>query len=78
MKAKLIILGSGSSVGVPRIDGYWGSCKKKGKRTQKTIKKVRKDLQVNWIFVNIQLFRLDIIKSHPAMGYYLIQVDICD
>ena len=31
MKAKLIILGSGSSVGVPRIDGYWGSCKKKEK-----------------------------------------------
>ena len=28
MKTKLIILGSGSSVGVPRIDGYWGSCKK--------------------------------------------------
>ena len=31
MRAKLIILGSGSSVGVPRIDGYWGSCKKKEK-----------------------------------------------
>ena len=31
MKTKLIILGSGSSVGVPRIDGYWGSCKKEGK-----------------------------------------------
>jgi len=28
MKAKLIILGCGSSVGVPRIDGYWGKCKK--------------------------------------------------
>ena len=31
MKSKLIILGSGSSVGVPRIDGYWGRCKKKEK-----------------------------------------------
>ena len=31
MRVKLIILGSGSSVGVPRIDGYWGSCKKKGR-----------------------------------------------
>ena len=31
MKSKLIILGSGSSVGVPRIDGYWGMCKKKQK-----------------------------------------------
>ena len=27
MSAKLIILGCGSSVGVPRIDGYWGKCK---------------------------------------------------
>ena len=31
MKAKLIILGCGSSVGVPRIDNYWGQCKKKEK-----------------------------------------------
>tara|TARA_Y100000590_G_C15701499_1_gene1006967 strand:+ start:1240 stop:2007 length:768 start_codon:yes stop_codon:yes gene_type:complete len=29
MKSKLIILGCGSSVGVPRIDNYWGNCKKK-------------------------------------------------
>jgi len=28
MKSKLIILGCGSSIGVPRIDGYWGECKK--------------------------------------------------
>jgi phosphoribosyl 1,2-cyclic phosphodiesterase len=25
---KIIILGSGSSVGVPRIDGYWGRANK--------------------------------------------------
>ena len=31
MKTKLIILGCGSSVGVPRIDNYWGHCKKKEK-----------------------------------------------
>jgi len=31
MKSKLIILGCGSSVGVPRIDGYWGKCKKNKK-----------------------------------------------
>ena len=35
MKAKLLILGCGSSVGVPRIDGYWGNCKK---RTKKNIR----------------------------------------
>ena len=37
MKSKLIILGCGSSVGVPRIDGFWGKCKKsniKNKRTR--------------------------------------------
>jgi len=28
MRSKLIILGCGSSIGVPRIDGFWGNCKK--------------------------------------------------
>ena len=28
MKAQLTILGCGSSEGVPRIDGFWGNCKK--------------------------------------------------
>jgi len=32
MKTKLIILGCGSSVGVPRIDGAWGNCNKKNKK----------------------------------------------
>ena len=32
MKAKLLILGCGSSVGVPRIDGVWGCCKKNNKK----------------------------------------------
>jgi len=32
MKAKLLILGCGSSIGVPRIDGVWGSCKKNNKK----------------------------------------------
>ena len=31
MKNKLIILGCGSSIGTPRIDGYWGECKKNRK-----------------------------------------------
>jgi phosphoribosyl 1,2-cyclic phosphate phosphodiesterase len=34
MKPKLIILGSGSSIGVPRIDGFWGKCKKNTKNTR--------------------------------------------
>ena len=32
MKTKLIILGSGNSTGVPRIDGHWGSCNKRNKK----------------------------------------------
>jgi len=32
MKAKLLILGCGSSIGVPRIDGFWGDCKKNKKK----------------------------------------------
>ena len=32
MKIKFIILGSGSSLGVPRIDGNFGSCDPKNKK----------------------------------------------
>ncbi len=31
MKKKLIILGCGSSIGTPRIDGFWGQCKRNRK-----------------------------------------------
>ena len=34
MNSKLIILGCGSSVGVPRIDGVWGNCKRIKKNTR--------------------------------------------
>ena len=36
MRSKLIILGCGSSVGVPRIDNIWGSCKKDDKKNIRT------------------------------------------
>ena len=36
MKSYLIILGSGSSVGVPRIDGVWGNCDKNNKKNRRT------------------------------------------
>ena len=32
MRSKFIILGSGNSSGVPRIDGYWGKCNPKEKK----------------------------------------------
>ena len=36
MKVKFIILGCGSSLGVPRADGYWGKCNKKEKKNYRT------------------------------------------
>ena len=33
---KIIILGSGSSLGVPRIDGYWGRADKKDLKNNRT------------------------------------------
>ena len=36
MKTKLIILGSGNSMGVPKIDGSWGNCNKKNKKNIRT------------------------------------------
>ena len=32
MNTKFVILGCGSSVGVPRIDGHWGKCDKNNKK----------------------------------------------
>ena len=36
MKVKFIILGCGSSLGVPRIDGNWGNCNPKEKKNFRT------------------------------------------
>ena len=36
MKTRLIILGCGSSVGVPRIVGFWGSCNRNNKKNLRT------------------------------------------
>ena len=36
MVSKLIILGCGSSVGVPRIDGFWGNCNKNEQKNYRT------------------------------------------
>ena len=36
MNTRLIILGCGSSVGVPRIDGYWGKCRRYNKKNIRT------------------------------------------
>ena len=36
MNAKLVILGCGSSLGVPRIDGFWGNINKSNKKNIRT------------------------------------------
>ena len=36
MKIKFIILGCGSSLGVPRADGNWGKCDPKEKKNYRT------------------------------------------
>ena len=36
MHTQLIILGCGNSMGVPRIDGFWGKCNKKKKKNIRT------------------------------------------
>ena len=36
MKIKFTILGCGSSMGVPRADGYWGKCNPKEKKNNRT------------------------------------------
>ena len=36
MKIKFIILGCGSSLGVPRADGSWGNCDPKEKKNYRT------------------------------------------
>jgi len=36
VKSYLTILGCGSSMGVPRADGFWGSCDKKNKKNYRT------------------------------------------
>ena len=36
MRVKFTILGCGSSLGVPRADGYWGKCNPKEKKNYRT------------------------------------------
>jgi phosphoribosyl 1,2-cyclic phosphate phosphodiesterase len=56
-KTELILLGSGSSLGVPRIDGYWGRAKKKNKKNHR----MRCSLFIKYKDMNI------IIDTSPDM-----------
>jgi phosphoribosyl 1,2-cyclic phosphate phosphodiesterase len=56
-QTELILLGSGSSLGVPRIDGYWGRAKKKNKKNHR----MRCSLFIKYKDMNI------IIDTSPDM-----------
>jgi phosphoribosyl 1,2-cyclic phosphate phosphodiesterase len=56
-KTELILLGCGSSLGVPRIDGYWGRAKKKSKKNHR----MRCSLFIKYKDMNI------IIDTSPDM-----------
>ena len=61
-KTEIILLGCGSSVGVPRIDGYWGKADKKNKKNYR----MRCSLFVKYKNINI------IIDTSPDMKNQLL------
>mgnify|MGYP003956242753 FL=1 len=62
MKSKLIILGCGSSVGVPRIDGFWGNCKKN----------VRKNIRTRCSAIILKGSNAVLIDTSPDIKYQLL------
>jgi phosphoribosyl 1,2-cyclic phosphate phosphodiesterase len=61
-KTEIILLGCGSSVGVPRIDGYWGKADKKNKKNYR----MRCSLYVKYKNINI------IIDTSPDVKNQLL------
>ena len=68
MKSKLIILGCGSSIGVPRIDGFWGNCNKNED----------KNIRTRCSAVIIKGFNIILIDASPDMKHQLISHKIKD
>ena len=78
MKSKLIILGCGSSVGVPRIDGHWGACKRNEKKNNRTrcsaiiikgsnsiLIDTSPDLNINYYQIKLKIYHL--LYLHMSM-----------
>ena len=63
MKIKFTILGCGSSIGVPRIDGYFGKCNPRNKKNYRT----RSSALISMKDFNI------LIDSTPDVKYQLIK-----
>ena len=68
MKIKFIILGCGSSLGVPRADGSWGKCNPKEKKNYRT----RCSALIKTTSKNI------LIDTSPDLRYQLIKNNITD
>ena len=68
MKIKFIILGCGSSLGVPRPDGSWGKCNPKEKKNYRT----RCSALIKTTSKNI------LIDTSPDLRYQLIKNNITD
>ena len=66
MKTKLLILGSGSSVGIPRIDGFWGKCNKK----------VKKNIRTRCSAIIIKGSNSVLIDTSPDLKYQLLSNNI--
>ncbi len=66
MKIKFIILGCGSSLGVPRADGSWGKCNPKEKKNYRT----RCSALIKTVSKNI------LIDTSPDLRYQLIKNNI--
>ena len=62
MSSKFTILGSGSSMGVPRIDGYFGNCNPKNKKNYRT----RCSAIIKFNNINILIEFISSIRSAKA------------
>ena len=62
MKSKLIILGCGSSVGVPRVDGFWGKCDRSN----------LKNIRTRCSAIIIKGFNLILIDTSPDIRKQLL------
>ena len=73
MKSELIILGCGSSVGVPRIDNVWGECNKSEKKNSLASLITEKKLNNNVIIFSDFTSK---IKKTKEMKSILVKFDI--
>lgn len=73
MSIKFTILGCGSSMGVPRIDGYWGKCNSKEKKNYRTRCSALITTKKKNILVDTSPdLRMQMINNHIKMIDYVL------